>query len=135
MPSRKFDTETTGAGGLVGGSGGQDWNDMIAYFRDWTDLTWTAGAITLPSPAPDGKFRVTGYTGAQNLTTINGFSDGAVIELSADTVGAGGALTIVDNGTTIRCARGIDIVLSSALEIAIFRVMGTAIVGFKPYEL
>ena len=137
MPSRRFSTETTGVGNLVGGPSGQDWNDMLAYERDWLDLTWAADTISLPSPAGDGKFRAVGYTGNQNLTTIvlPANANGTVFELTADTATAGGSMTIVHNGTTIVLARGINIVLDSPLLLAQFRVIGTTIVGWQPYAL
>ena len=108
--------ETSGTDGRVDGT---DWNSARNFNAVWTDEALSASAITVDG---DGKFRVT-YSGAQNLDDINGTSDGDVVIIRADVTGAGGNLTIRNNGGgsgNIRTTAAVDIVLTTNGDWCLF---------------
>lgn len=117
-----WNTETVGPGGDVGSV---DWNSAGKLLYSWDDVALAASAITIPG---DGKYRVT-YSGAQNLATVNGISNGDVIILQADVTGAGGNLTVQHGVGNINLNAGLDAVLSDDTAYMLLIAIGSALYG------
>lgn len=119
--------EPSGAGGVITRVG---WAAASAYTTLWTDVVFAAGAVTVSG---SGKYRVIGYTGSQNLHTINGTRSGERIALAADTTTAGGALSLIHDGDNIRCDNGNDISLIEDGEWAELVNNGGNLFGYQAY--
>lgn len=129
MTHPRWDTETTETGGDIGGD---DWNNARKLATEWDDKALSTNTISITG---DGKYRVT-YSGAQNLDTITetGGDAGYVVIIKADVTGAGAALTIRSGQDNIYCSQGVNIVLASDEEWAMFVQHGSNFYGGKMYE-
>jgi hypothetical protein len=121
-----YPSETSGPNGVVDAT--NDWNNARKLNTSWDSKALSTSTITVEG---DGKYTVT-YSGAQNLDTISGLSDGDLFYLKADVTGAGANLTIRDNQGNIQTPGDIDIVLSSDTDICQGFMVGSVV---KVYAL